>query len=327
MSLLNIVKLSCFHILLFLISTVHAQDSMKVKGPGFYTILSEKKDPIRIPFTMQDGKPLLEVEMNGIPAKLMIDNGVLWDEIWLFGSPLVQKLNLKPLEESAVSGAGEGEPTAAYIAENQTIKFDDIIFYEQPILVSPPEAGFARMFPGADGQLCNTIFKHFIVEFDFISNTLILHNPEHFEYAGKGSILPMKENSSGTHAVPFRFVLPDGKAYSDWVDIDFGGIYALKIALENNQNIPLPNDVTKTYSYGAQGKISEYKGKIKSMTIGKYTFQSPAAIFGNAATSRIHPENLGVIGLPLFQRFNIIFDYINNKLYIEPNANFSQAIE
>jgi hypothetical protein len=195
-----------------------------------------------------------------------------------------------------------------------------LLFFEQPVLVSPEAAGFYKMFPGTDGQLCNTFFKHFIVEFDFVKNIIILHNPETFEYTGEGSTLDMKLNASGTHSVPFEFELKDGTIYKDRVDIDFGGIYELKIALNNSHNIQVPVGAEETSSYGAQGRNSEYKAEIKSMKFGKYKFKNPTAIFGDETTSRIHPENLGVIGLPLFMKFRIIFDYFNNTLYIEPNT-------
>lgn len=276
---------------------------------------------------MHHGKPLLQVEINGHKGTLMVDNGVLWDQIWLFGSPLVETLKLKPIEEGSIGGAGEGDPTAAYTVENITLQFEDIIFYEQPVWVSPPSAGFAKMFPGADGQLCNTFFKHFIVEFDFITNHVILHKPGKFKYKGKGSALDLQKNQSGTYSIPFKFEMHNGIKYDERVDIDFGGIYPLKIALNNRHSIQLPKDVNETYSYGAQGKCTEYTGEIKSMIIGKYTFYKPVVVFGDEKTSRIHPDNLGVIGLPLFMKFNIIFDYINNKIYIDPNDNFDKPFE
>lgn len=301
-------------------STIHS-------GPGSYEILKGERDFVKIPFTMHNGKPLMAVEINGKKATLMIDNGVLWDQIWLFGSPLVDILALKPIEDSEIEGAGEGDPTQAYTSTNLTLKFDDIVFYEQPVLVSPPAAGFAAMFPGADGQLCNTFFKHFLVEFDFVQNEIVLHKPDKFHYKGKGSLLEMQANSSGSWSVPFSFEMPDGKVFDDRVDIDFGGIYALKIALNNKHNIQLPAGVTKTFSYGAQDKATEYKGKIISMTISKFKFDNPVAVFGDEKTSRIHPDNLGVIGLPLFMKFDIIFDYLNNKIYLEPNESFNEPFE
>lgn len=296
------------------------------EGPGSYEILKEGKDPIKIPFKMHNGKPLLDLEINGKKATLMIDNGVLWNETWLFGSKLVDELQLKPIDKTTISGAGEGDPTTAYLSSNLTLKFKDIVFYDQPSFVSPSAAGFARMFPGADGQLCNTFFKHFIVEFDFIANEVILHNPAQFRHKGKGSLLDLKPSESGSHAIPFSFTLTNGEVFTDEVDIDFGGVHGLKIALNNKHNIQLPDNTKAATSYGAQGRTPEYKGNIQSMTIGKYYFHNPTVYFGDETTARVHPDNLGMIGLPLFMKFNIIFDYINNKLYIEPNSKFDGSI-
>ena len=300
---------------------------LKTIGPGYYEILVAEKDTIIIPFKMHNGKPLLELEINDKQATLMIDNGILWDQIWLFGSPLIKKLKLNPVEESIIGGAGEGEPTQAYTSDNLMLKFHDIIFYEQPVLVSPPAAGFAKLFPGADGQLCNTFFKHFIVEFDFVQNEIILHRPNKFQYKNNGSIIEMKANESGTYSIPFSFTMLEDKTYTGNVDIDFGGVDPLNIALNNKHKIQLPSDVKKKISIGAQGKASEFSGKIQSMTIGDYKFDNVTAIFGDEKTSRIHPNNLGVIGLPLFMKFNITFDYLNNKLYIEPNKYFDDPFE
>ena len=296
-------------------------------GLGRYEIFSKTSDSIIIPFKMLNGKPVMELEINGEKAALMIDNGVLWDQVWLFGSPLVEKLQLKPIMDESIQGAGEGDPTMAYTSSDLTLKFQEITFFEQPVLVSPAAAGFAGMFPGTDGQLCNTFFKNFIVEFDFIRNEIILHNPLKSHYNSTGSVLEMSFTESGTYSVPFTFNMLDGKTFNDRVDIDLGGIYAFKIALNNKHNIKLPANVKSTRSFGAQGQITEFSGKIKSMAIGRYTFDNPTVIYGDEMTSRIHPDNLGVIGLPLFMRFNIVFDYFDNKLYLEPNENYSKSFE
>ena len=89
-----------------------------IKGPGTYKILKKDSGPIRIPFKMQNGKPLMNLEINGKKVTLMIDNGVLWDQVWLAGSPLVDELGLKPIEETIVGGAGEGDPAQAHTAKN-----------------------------------------------------------------------------------------------------------------------------------------------------------------------------------------------------------------
>lgn len=257
----------------------------------------------------------------------MIDNGVLWDEVWLFGSPLVNQLNMIPEDEVTIGGAGEEDPTTSYVSSNLELRFDQIVFYEQPTLVSPPEAGFAKMFPGVDGQLCNTFFKHFIVEFDFVDNRIILYDPKRYSFSGNGSIIEMRENTSGTYSIPFEFELAKGETYKDRVDIDFGGIYALKVALNNYHNIQLPEQYEVDSSYGAQGKMTVYHSVIESLTFGDYTFNNVVAYFGDEQTSRIHPGNLGVVGLPLFMKFDIAFDYFNNRIYIKPNDYFDMPVD
>lgn len=288
-------------------------------GPGHYELAEGIEFPVRIPFRMHFGKPLLDLEINGWKATLMIDNGVLWDQVWLFGSPLVEELQLKPLDDSSLEGAGRSDPAQAYTSSDLEISFGDITFHEQSVLVSPAVAGFARMFPGADGQLSNTFFRHFIVEFDFISSLVILHHPDRYVPGQEAKVLPMKLNESGTHAVPFSLTTLEGRDFKDWVDIDFGGIYALKIALNTRHRIEAPAGVEPVAGLALPGRSQELKGEIQRMTLGSFTFERPVVYFGDETTSRIHPDNLGVIGLPLFMRFKTVFDYFNNRLILEPN--------
>jgi len=251
---------------------------LKINTTGTYKILKTDTDAVRIPFRMHNNKPVMNLEINGKKAALMIDNGHLWDEVWLLGSPLVEELSLKPEGDATIGGQGEGDSTQAYTAQNLTLKFRDIEFYEQPVLVSPAAAGFTKMFPGTDGQLCNTFFRHFIVEFDFEQNEIFLHKPDEFKYHGNGSILDMQQEESGSYSVPFAFTMPDKKAYQGRIDLDLGTVYPVNIALGNKYNIQVPQENKPETSYGAQGKNTEFSAKILNMTIGKYQFENPTAI-------------------------------------------------
>lgn len=296
------------------------QETFKQERPGYYKVLINENDTIKIPFLMHKKKPLMELEINGKKATLMIDNGVLWDQVWLFGSPLVKKLGLKPITNPD-NGSSSISSTSLYSSNNLKLAFKDIIFFEQPVLISPTAAGYYRMFPYADGQLCNTFFKQFIVEFNFIQNVIILHNPKKFKYTGKGCILDMQLNEIGSYSIPFMITMKDGKVYKDRADIDLGGIYSFKVSLNTAHDIKPPLDAKSRPCFAG----TEYSAKIESMTIGDYTFRLPNVVFGDEKTFRVYPKNLGMIGLPLFMKFNIIFDYFNNKIYLEPNENFNNA--
>jgi len=310
-------------LMLFTITTVNARATT---GPGSFEILNGLSTPIKIPFEMHNGKPVMDVEINGNPAVLMIDNGILWDQVWLFGSPLIEKLATESGQSLEIGGAGEGDTTVARDGGTITLTFKDIIFREQPVLISPAVAGFADIFPGVDGQLCNTFFKHFVVEFDFINKVILLHDPKRFQPGTDSETLEMSLNASGTHSVPFSLVLANGEKFNDRVDIDFGGIYPLMIALNNGNDIQPPSDAEVVYSRGAQGRNTEYRGKIRSMRLGRFEFTNARVYFGDEKSSRIHPDNLGVIGLPMFMQFDTVFDYIGNRLMITPNENFNLSV-
>ena len=131
------------------------------------------------------------------------------------------------------------------------------------------------MFPGADGQLCNTFFKHFIVEFDFTQNEIILHDPKKFVYNGNGSVLDMQLTETGTYSVPFQITMKDGKIYEDSADIDLGGIYSFKVALNTNHSIQPPSNAkTRPFFGGIEyiAKIETYKPPLVPVHIpGKKT--------------------------------------------------------
>ena len=147
-----------------------------------------------------------------------------------------------------------------------------------------------------------------------------LHNPKKFNYKGKGCILDMQLTETGTYSVPFKITTEDGKVYKDRADIDLGGIYPFKVALNTAHAIQAPSGAKERPAFGG----TEYFAKIENMTIGDYTFEQPTVVFGDEKTARVHPKNIGMIGLPMFMKFNIIFDYFNNKIYIEPNRNFNK---
>lgn len=255
------VKNFCWMVLLFSITNVFGQGKINENNRK-YQILKRGDESISIPFKMKNNKPVFDLMVNNIKATLMIDNGLLWDPVWLFGTSLVNELQLTSVQADSTINLSENDPTFSEAATNLTVQFEDIVFFEQPVIISPPEAGFVRMFPGVDGQLSNTLFKHFIVEFDFINQKVILHNPKDYKYKGNGNVLDMTLTETGTHAVPFSLVMPDGKVYNDKVDIDFGGIHQLKIALNETNQIELPDNVEEAKGIRFKGVSPEYKGKL-----------------------------------------------------------------
>jgi len=160
------------------------QDLNILTPPGECKILSNK-DAIIIPFEFFGMNPLVHAKINGKNVKLLIDNGRLWDETWFYNGE-VDSLNLQYTDKEAgfVTGAGEDGGSEIREGNKVDIAFEDIVFEKQPTLISVPEAGYDKFFPGVNGQISSMLFKHFVVKFDFDKNIIVLTKPENYKYSG-----------------------------------------------------------------------------------------------------------------------------------------------
>ncbi len=301
-------------------------DEKSFKPVGTCILVSDRE--VRIPFEMVDNKPVMDAEINGVSVRMTIDNGRLWDQIWMFGSPVVDSLGILPKESWSVGGAGSGDSTEALLADDVTISFPGVAFHGQECIISPPSAGFTQMFPKIDGQVSNTLFSHFQVEFDFDESVIVLHPFDTFKPKDNTIALPLTRWEDGGHSVPMKAVLENGKELDGIVDLDLGGIKVLKLVTdEANGIVPPEKNIETILGYGAQGPITGYYARIKEIQLGSYTFDNEVIAFGKRDEMRIEETSLGVIGLPLLSRFNIVFDYREKYLYLTPNKQFNKTYE
>jgi hypothetical protein len=293
-------------------------------APGKY--MTDIKGDIEIPFEIYQNKFRFNAEIKGQKVKLSLDNGHLWDETWLYGGPRVDALKLKRVvEDVKATGAGTGEGINMYGTEPIVISFPGIAFTEQPVLVS---VGMAAFLEGFDGQICNTFFKHFIVEINFDKMKFILHRPDDYKYSEKGIMLQMTLMSNGAYSVPITLRLEDGTNITAPADIDLGGIQNISINMDYNKRIKLPSKTLELIlGYGASGPINGFKGRIESLTLGKYQFPNLLTNFAKGEVLAADSLACGIIGLPLMKRFNITFDYFNCRLYLEPNKDYNVDLE
>jgi hypothetical protein len=292
--------------------------------PGRYSILNDV-DSITLPFHYFGNKFVLNAEMNGKEIKMMVDNGVIWDELLFFGSSLVDSLGMKLEEEVNVIGAGEENGEQSYTASGVSIKFNEIEFFDQKAIITKKGDGLSMSFPGICGQVCGAFFKHFITKFNFDDSTITLYKPEKFHYIGSGKILNMKRDSIGAYSIPVKLNLQGKNEFNYELFIDLGGIFPVSLALNSKiQMSEFENTSPIILGYGASGKISGYKGKITVIKLADYELKDIFSVFVKGKGDEDNTST--TIGLPLLNHFNLIFDYFNEKLYLEPNSKFSEPI-
>ncbi|MBU0982446.1 MAG: PDZ domain-containing protein [candidate division Zixibacteria bacterium] len=289
--------------------------------PGSYAITSED-GTIRIPFELYRGDIRMNAVMQGRPVRMLIDNGFLWDELLIFGSPLIDSLNLKYEGEAEVGGGGEGNPVPSKIATGITIGFPGVEFYDQTAIVTPYSSGLTDMWTGTEGQVSATFLKHFVVDVNFDDMVMTLTEPDKFAYTGNGIELPMIHLPEGPWGIPATLEFDNGHRATIDLTMDLGDHNPLHLITGGQHNLPLPEkSLAATLGFGVQGPIHGHFGRVKAVYLGKYRLNSVLTGF---VASDEHAAAFGeaTVGLGLLQRFNFIYDYPSHRMFIEPNHTF-----
>jgi hypothetical protein len=184
------------------------------------------------------------------------------------------------------------------------------------------------MWAGSIGQVSATFFKHFVVDINFDDMVITLIPPDQFQYSGRGVAVPWEPSSVGPWKIPGELELSDGRTIQLDFLMDLGYNDQLQLVLGGKHNITLPRKNRPT-SLGMNIQRVEtrgYMGRLNSVGIGGYEVRD--VIVGFAAEEHAsHALDEAMIGLGLLSRFNLVFDYYNKRLFVEPNSHTNEAYE
>ncbi len=288
-------------------------------------------ESIRLPFDVHDGELRLVGTLNGKSVHMLIDNGSLWNELLIFGTPSMQDLGLEAEEEIELGGAGSGEPLMAGYATGVDVSFagEDgrtISFSDQPAIIMPSEGAGALSWAGAEGQISAALFRNFVVGFDFDAGVITLDPPAAFDMKGKGVELHLKPNpGSGSWSIPGTVTLHDKRKLPLDLTIDLGWDNPLAINTGGGHKILLPDGLKKALlGHGVQGPIYGSYGTVPGLQVGGHQLSDVTATYTRKADGGPKCAEI-MIGLGVFERFHVYFDYQGHRMFLEPNKRFTEA--
>ncbi len=290
-------------------------------GPprGTYEILS-KNGQIIIPFEFYRNKFRFKATINDRVCNILLDNGSLWDELLFFGSPKVDSLGFEIIGETAIGN------TKADIAKNITVGFKDVVFQEQKAVITRYDPNLPNPWEGFDGQISATFFKHFVVRIDFDEAIIELIPPEQFTYTGTGRAFTMHPGPFASRTMTADIVMQNGETVTLELLIDLGGLHALYLPIGRDDRITLPPDAVEASLGRGLFNQKGYLGTTKGVRFGNYMLNNVPTAF-TVVEKNLDVYGNTMIGLPLLQRFNLIFDYINEQIVLEPSKSFNVPFE
>jgi len=278
--------------------------------------------PTVIPFDVYRGDIRLRGEINGREVNLLVDNGMLWDELLFFGSAEVEELGINFENDAEISGLGEGgsEGVPGRHAVGIDLRVGDLHMPNQEGYVTPYVEGALNLWAGTHGQVSAHLFNSYVALIDFDALTITLFDPDTFVPPEGFVELPLTKHESEMWSIPARIGSPDGTIRDLELAIDLGDSNPLEITFDDVSGVPLPeNVIPASMGFGIQGETLGFFGPAASLELGGFVLEP---VMSGYVPEKQFEEVM--LGFEILSRFNIAFDYSNGRLYLMPNRYFDE---
>lgn len=307
-------------VLLLSVSNVWGQGLMQLRN----------KNKVKIPFEYLHNLIIIPVEINGTPLHFILDTGST--HTFIFTLEQNDSLTLNHPKNIKIRGLGSNEPIDAIFSENNQIKIQNIVGFNQNVYLVMVEKFdlSARVGKTIHGIIGNELLKNFVVTIDYHNKTLVFEKPDQFKS-------PSSKKFS-EHLLTFHQNKPYIKGLIQTIEssnptevlmlIDSGNSDALWLFEDLSKNISSPHSYYIDHlGEGFSGKIEGKRTKLHQFQLRDFLFKKPTVAFLDSVTTQyasMYEDRNGSIGSQILNRFKVILDYPHQKMYLKKTGDFDK---
>jgi predicted aspartyl protease len=280
-----------------------------------------------LPIDLLGGYVRLELRVNGSELlNFIFDTGATRTGI---DSGTADRLGLAATERSRSNGAGG--VIVEHTIGGVEIELGGLVLADRELLSRAGQLVRRRLDPEIDGVIGADLLRDYVVEIDYDRKLLVVHDPQGYAYGGAGERLEIDANRyfSTIHAT---IDVGDGQTLAGRFLIDTGaGVsLALNTPFVNEHDLVArigKTDVERTMN--ASGvEMSSYPGTVQRFALGGFGFDDMPVLLSQTAAGPLSPTAIaGIIGNPVWRRFNTVFDYRRDAIYLQPNSSFDEPFD
>ncbi len=297
-------------------------------------------------FSMPEGSKKVEIEFEEynnlivipitinrfLTLKFIVDTGV--ETAILTEKLFADILDAQYIRELKIAGPGVEDSVEVYVANRMTFYLPGgLVGKNMNLLVLKEDYLKLSENMGDEiyGIIGYDIFSRFVVEINYESKKLILHNPKTYKPKRRFTSVPI----TIVNSKPFLSTSISQKEETNSLDImvDTGASHAALLDFSSSASAEkyLPsNKIVTRLGTGIGGEISGYLSRLDNLSIAEFSFDSvlfSAPFEGLYNKSIKRGSQYGTIGGELLRRFNVIIDYRHGKMYLEKSNSYGDAFE
>lgn len=284
-----------------------------------------RSDTLLVPFKIERKRVIIPTSVNGSrKLSLILDTGMPFDGVYLFHKELAGEIDMTGAIEVQVGGAGAGEASTALMIETGHVTFGEVTLDSQRVLISH---SFHTQQFDTDGVIGWNLFGHYVVEIDYDREIITLRDTSDSRVDTTWQVVPITLRKG----IPFldgMLEVVDGEHVPVVLYIDLSSDEALELLVRPDQKYTLPDSLEDRYlGTGLSGDIYGQYGRSKRLHLASYDLYDVPTAFAPAEVRSKQEGADGILGNDCIRRFNVIFDYAHERLYLKPNSFFEAPFE
>lgn len=286
----------------------------------------------KVKFELVNNLIIIPIEVNGAQLSFILDSGV--NKPILFNLSDKDSIQINNVSEIVIKGLGEGEPINALISSSNLFRIGEVVNTDQQLyVVMDKELNLSpRLGIPVHGIIGYDLFRDFIVELNYSSKYLKLHDPD----------LYRSKKSSKTRTLPLQII--QNKAYVQGdvlmknkqsipvkLLIDSGSSDALWLFEDLDRGLGVPRDNYVDFlGQGLSGSIYGKRTKIDGIKLTGFLLKDAKTAFPdlqyfNSMTT--FGDRNGSLGGEVLKRFTLVFNYGNSTLSLRKNSLFNKPFD
>jgi PDZ domain/Aspartyl protease len=283
------------------------------------------REAVTVPFELRGDFAIVEVAVNGIPTRLILDTGsgaLVLDTAFARAS----NISMSRFQHGSANGSRR---TPVLIGNADSVRIGPALLMGTRVAAVDFDAVRAGVGWDVHGALGYEFFDRYVVEVDYAQRILTLHEPAGYVYSGKGVVIPVSiERNLPVASATIRTRKGGDIQARLTMDLGTSG-YSMKLASRFARVHKLTADtatVSGPFGAGVGGMSEGDLLRLPALKLGELAVERPSVAlsretegaWGNSAA------NDGTIGAPIFKRARIIVDYARSRIIIEPGDGFGR---
>lgn len=284
------------------------------------------KDKIAIAFQLINNLIFIPLDVNGVTLNFLLDSGV--DETILLSLDDKEEVGLHSVQKIKLKGLGSNEPIEGLKSSNNILSYKGLIDRNHDLYIVLDQSFNFSSHIGipVNGIIGYNFFKNNIVEVNYDKKKVIIYKDSEKIRKKLRKYEPSPITIERNKPYLTADVTINQLAIPSKLLVDLGNSDALWLFENKEKKITIPENEFEDYlGKGFSGDIYGYRAKISSAKISAFTFEKPIVAFPDSVSIKSVnkvADRVGSIGGEILKRFNIIFDYSNQTMYLKKSHFF-----